>query len=119
MVIFINKRWVMKFLLMYLVVWLIIMVFQAAMYYAAAKIVRCDAPFKTMVFIALITSLMMLVPGIGVLLSILMLLYLLKRLGNMDIYPKAILITLIGTILSTLVLWGLQKIMIMIVQAAQ
>lgn len=98
-----DKMVILKLLLMLTGVWIIIAAIQFAAYLLASKIIRNETPPAAFLIIAVLSSLFMLIPGIGFLIFPFILLYMLCRIAGLNLWPPALSIAIIGTILSSLV----------------
>ncbi len=94
---------ILKLLLMFIGVWIIIVAIQFGAYLLASKIIRNDTPPVAFLVIAVLSSLFMLIPGIGLLIFPFVLLYMLCRIAGLNLWPPALLIAIIGTFVSSLV----------------
>ncbi len=68
--------------------------------FLATKITRNDLPFLSALLIALVGALVGLVPYIGGILSLITFFVMLKKLGDMDIWPDAILVAIATVFIS-------------------
>jgi hypothetical protein len=78
---------------------------QAAIIWAATKIVRLDCPFREAAIVAVICSLLLLIPKIGFLLAAITFFTLLIKWLDADL-TEAVLLSVVTCLLQMLLLWA-------------
>ncbi len=88
--------------LVWIALFFLFLMFQSALLYVAARITGNPTEFKVMFFIALGTAIVSMIPGIGNLMGLIMLFYLLTKLADMRVWPDAVLTVIVSGLLKLL-----------------
>lgn len=78
-------------------------VFMAACLWIGARITRVDGTFATMLAIAAVSSLLLLLPLVGWLVALIVMFALINRWTDADIWPDAVLMVIVATVVGWLV----------------